>query len=45
MTIFMIHGRPHITAHNSFLELSKGDYHMLLEHGEIESVQEVEMYD
>lgn len=44
MNIFMIHGKPHISVSNGFMELSQYDYHMLLEHNEIETVTEVELY-
>lgn len=45
MTVFMIQNKPHISASNSFIELSQQDYLMLLEHNEIKEIVEVELYD
>lgn len=44
MTIFWINGKPHLSVHSGFQIISEYQYYTMLEHGEIEEIQEVELY-
>lgn len=41
MTIYLVHGKPHIAVSNGFQEISHYEYYMMLEHNEVENVEEV----
>jgi hypothetical protein len=45
MTIYLINGKPHIAAHNGYQAISEYEYHMAIEQGEIDTVEDVNLYD
>lgn len=45
MTIYMINGKPHIAVSNAFREISQYEYYMMIEHNEVNHVEEVSLYD
>lgn len=45
MTIYMINGKPHIAVSNAFREISQYEYYMMIEHNEIQNVEDVTLID
>lgn len=42
MTIYFLHGKPHIAVSNGFQPISEYTYYMMLEHGEIKKTEVIE---
>lgn len=44
MTVFVIYGKPHISAPNGYQRISDYEYYMMLEQNEVDRVEVIE-YD